>query len=263
LKWVIGLQDRPEVLLIAEKTSKEPELVAALCMVAWAWADTEGHDGIVAGATLTMLDLVTKKAPGFGSAMAETPWLKATADGLHFTGWETHNSQSAKDRALDQKRKAETNRTETGRRPETNRTETGPEKRRVEKSRVEKRRVEMSRSDAAPEKTNIKTTGTGEDFCIEESETGSDRKARPFVQVFILKVAEAFGWTSVTAMQQRKSLSAIARRLLKEPDRDDLASDLVALARSKADDPALEKPVAAWQKEVTRTLAARDAKRKA
>ena len=132
LKWVIGLQDRPEVLLIAEKTSKEPELVAALCMVAWAWADTEGHDGIVAGATLTMLDLVTKKAPGFGSAMAETPWLKATADGLHFTGWETHNSQSAKDRALDQKRKAETNRTETGRRPETIRTETGPEKRREE-----------------------------------------------------------------------------------------------------------------------------------
>ena len=165
----------------------------------------------------------------------------------------------------------------------------------VQKGTVQKGRV---RSDPVPEKTNIKTTGAGGDGYMEKPEAAPDRNkrlrrastpgttkvascaaeatgatperptidsvisSRPFVQVFILKIAEAFRWTSVTAMGQRKSLSAIGRRLLKEPDRDDLAADFIAWARDKADDPALEKPVAAWQKEVTRTLAVRDAKRK-
>lgn len=92
---------------------------------------------------------------------------------------------------------------------------------------------------------------------MEKPETASGRAGQPFVQVFILKVAEAFRWTSVTAMEQRKSLSAVARKLLKESDRDELAKDFIALARDKADDPALEKPVAAWQAEVTRILTAR------
>ena len=106
------------------------------------------------------------------------------------------------------------------------------------------------------------TDGAGDGVYMERPGTAPGRKERPFVQVFILKLAEAFGWTSVTAMGQKKALSAVARKLLKESDRDELAADFISLAAEKADDPALDKPVAAWQKEVTRILKAREAKRK-
>lgn len=110
--------------------------------------------------------------------------------------------------------------------------------------------------------TDADESRTGVEIYTEKPETAPDRASRPFIQVFVLRVAEAFRWTSVTAMGQRKSLSSIGRKLLREEDRETLAAELIGLARDKADDPALEKPVAAWQAEVTRLLKARDTKRR-
>lgn len=108
IKWVSGLEDRAEVVAIAQKLNLPPVHVAGCCCVLWLWARQEGR--MVRGdkchirhATLDSCDRQVA-IPGFGEAMNEVEWLLHEDGGISFPRWSRHNSDSAKARALNQRR---------------------------------------------------------------------------------------------------------------------------------------------------------------
>lgn len=99
---------------------------------------------------------------------------------------------------------------------------------------------------------------TGPEFLIKDS-AGPDRGCngngvdQVFRLTFFTRLADAFGWNSDEAMNQRRSLLAVARKFEREPteQRDEVAEGLIALAKEKVA-AGLDRPVAAWQKEANR-----------
>lgn len=110
--------------------------------------------------------------------------------------------------------------------------------------------VESLRSPEA--KGNPRQTRAGPEVSPGEF-TGPDRTARAqrdkFHSLFAAKVCIALGLNEAGAQQQRRSLFAVARKIEGREDRDELAHQLIAIAASKRD-AGLDKPIAAWQKEV-------------
>lgn len=98
-----GLWFSPEVLGLAARLNIDPIHVGGCCMRIWSWADVEAKDGIIRGATPGMADALVR-LPGFAEAMASVKWLSIEKNGLRFPNWDRHNSQSAKERAMDQAR---------------------------------------------------------------------------------------------------------------------------------------------------------------
>ncbi len=62
-------------------------------------------------------------------------------------------------------------------------------------------------------------------------------------------LVDAFGLSPDRSAGQRKSFMAVARRIEKLPDRDEIAAQFIALAREKCD-AGMANPCAAWQKAV-------------
>ncbi len=126
--------DKPEVGAIARKLRITPaEAFLALFRV-WSWADASTVDGTLPGIGPEWVDHVARVA-GFGQAMKDVGWLLETPTGLEIPNFDRHNGDSAKARALDQRRKTlartDSGRTERRReadkRPAARRTETGQE----------------------------------------------------------------------------------------------------------------------------------------
>lgn len=126
--------DKPEVGAIAHKLRITPaEAFLALFRV-WAWADESTADGTLPGIGPAWIDHIARVA-GFGQAMKDAGWLLETPGGLEIPEFDRHNGDSAKARALDQRRKTlartDSSRTERGpqpdRSPAARRTETGHE----------------------------------------------------------------------------------------------------------------------------------------
>ena len=126
--------DKPEVGAIAHKLRITPaEAFLALFRV-WAWADESTADGTLPGIGPAWIDHIARVA-GFGAAMKDAGWLVETPTGLEIPNFDRHNGESAKARALDQRRKmlarTDSGRTERGQQPDKSpaarRTETGHE----------------------------------------------------------------------------------------------------------------------------------------
>jgi hypothetical protein len=121
------LERKPEVLILAALLGKTVTEIVGLCVRFWIWADTNTVDGrvrflsaprpvsvrMVSGGfpvpvgedqECSPLDAMLS-APGFTAAMVQVGWLTHENDELIVPDWDSHNSQSAKARALEAKRK--------------------------------------------------------------------------------------------------------------------------------------------------------------
>lgn len=103
IKWVVGLEQTPQVISMAEQLKIAPEEVAARCMMVWAWAQRVTRDGNVASVTPKHVD-GPAGLTGFGAELVRVGWLSQTDSGIEFTNWQEHNSQGAKTRALTSRR---------------------------------------------------------------------------------------------------------------------------------------------------------------
>lgn len=103
---------------------------------------------------------------------------------------------------------------------------------------------------------NPRQTRAGPEVMPEEF-AGPDRAERArkdkFRNLFAAKMCHALGLEGLGARQQLKSLYAVARRIYDRGNRDELANRFLKIGIEKRD-AGLEKPIAAWQKEVNQVL---------
>lgn len=100
-----NLWDDPRVGAIVDATdSSEAAVVGALYWL-WATADQHTEDGCMPGLTLRQIDRKTG-VPGFAAALLSIGWISEAAEGIVITKFEEHNGTSAKRRATDAQRKA-------------------------------------------------------------------------------------------------------------------------------------------------------------
>ena len=105
-----NLPDKPEVCQMAARLSLDVDTVTGKLIRVWAWASRNCHaSGVTSVTVMSHLDRVTG-VMGFMDALIETGWCKVEGEDLHFTNFDRHNSQTAKDRALAARRKAESRR---------------------------------------------------------------------------------------------------------------------------------------------------------
>jgi len=108
LKWVKGLHKRREVVAMAGRLGISRREVACMCMEWWEWCDENatfddaGH-GHAANVTKAFVDEHVSH-PGFVDALSEMGWLVETDRGLNMPNLGRHVGQSAKERALAQRR---------------------------------------------------------------------------------------------------------------------------------------------------------------
>jgi len=137
LKMRHDLADDPSVIRLADDRGIDEDAVIGKLFRLWSWADRHTIDGQAEGIGLRWVDRLTR-CEGFGAALVRAGWLVELDAGLSFPRFDRHCSDTAKSRALDNKRKAADRsvRIESGQKPDKcpdrNRTKTGPEKRREE-----------------------------------------------------------------------------------------------------------------------------------
>lgn len=123
IKMRSDLGDDPAVIAIASSLGvSEFEVVGRLHWL-WSWADRHTTDGVVTGVTEEWID--RRVGRGTSGAMIAAGWLTVDRAGaLVFPGFDKHNGRTAKERALDARRKAESrscpddDRTDAGQAPD-------------------------------------------------------------------------------------------------------------------------------------------------
>jgi hypothetical protein len=137
LKMRHDLADDPAVIRAAADLGLDEDAVLGKCFRLWSWADRHTTDGHASGIGLAWVDRLTR-CQGFGAALVRAGWLDESEGGLCFPRFDRHCSDTAKQRALDSRLKAEKRdvRQRSGQQPDKcpdgNRTTSGPEKRREE-----------------------------------------------------------------------------------------------------------------------------------
>lgn len=124
MKIELELSDKPEVHYIANALNMDPDAAVGKLVRVWAWFDKHTQDGNALGVTYSLLDRITG-VTGFGEAMCFAGWLEQRDKVLHMPNFDRHNGESAKKRALTNKRVAKI-------RNAVSVTKTLPEKRREE-----------------------------------------------------------------------------------------------------------------------------------
>ncbi len=103
------LHDMPEVIHISVRLGISTDAVVGMLHRVWSWFDKHSYAGSVTGVTLDALETAIR-AQGCLVAMSEIGWLNAETDSgklvISIPKWDEHNSQTAKARALTQKRVA-------------------------------------------------------------------------------------------------------------------------------------------------------------
>lgn len=100
-----NLWDDPRVASLVDATdTSEAQVVGGLYWL-WATADQHTEDGCMPGLTLRQIDRKTG-IPGFGAALVSIGWLAETQHGVVLENFTEHNGSSAKRRATDAQRKA-------------------------------------------------------------------------------------------------------------------------------------------------------------
>jgi hypothetical protein len=105
LKMQKSITTDPAVIGIAARLGVTRFAVVGCLLEVWAWADTHTTDGNARGVTSALPDSLTG-VTGFGAALIAAGWLVEHADGIEFPRFDRHNGQTAKRRALTQKRVA-------------------------------------------------------------------------------------------------------------------------------------------------------------
>lgn len=154
IKWSIGLESKPEVFEMASQLSLSRPAVAGCLMVFWAWVDGVSEDGWIQNARPAYVDSLVG-VEGFAQAMESVGWLIVEYNGMRLPNFDRHNGSTAKQRALEQKRKADarraekvssscpgTNGTAARQEPYANGTTIGLEERRREERKGEERKNE-------------------------------------------------------------------------------------------------------------------------
>lgn len=97
---------KPEILSVAAKLGMEPDAVFGKCFRLWCWADDHTTNGDAPVTQLSSIDALIQRT-GFAQALLEVGWLELHESGVRFPNFERHMGQSAKRRALTQKRTSE------------------------------------------------------------------------------------------------------------------------------------------------------------
>ena len=174
MKIELELPDKPEVHAMAGILNLDPDAVVGKLIRVWQWFDKHTVDGNAHGVTFSLPDRITN-VTGFAEAMLFVGWLEQKDKYLIMPKFDRHTSESAKSRALTNKRVAKS-------RNAPSVTKALPEKRRVEKN------------------NNIYTPPISKELL---SEWLLVRKKKPVTErVFnkIVKEAAKIGWTPEQAI---------------------------------------------------------------
>lgn len=105
IKMRHDLIDAPEVRRLAKALGVTKDDVYGKLFRLWSWFDRHSHNGVVPGEDLEAIDDLIG-VPGFAAALVSVGWLGDAVGGIVIPHWERHNSETAKQRALDASRKA-------------------------------------------------------------------------------------------------------------------------------------------------------------
>ncbi len=105
IKFEHATPDKPEVFRMAEILQIEPDAVVGKLVRLWTWCDQQTLDGNSLGVSEAIIDRLTHQ-PGFSAALREVSWLQARSGSLAIPNFSRHNGQTAKVRALDNRKKA-------------------------------------------------------------------------------------------------------------------------------------------------------------
>lgn len=140
-----NLWDDPRVAALVDATETSEAAVIGGLYWLWATADQHTEDGLMPGLTLRQIDRKTG-VPGLGKALCEIGWLAERPEGVCLENFTEHNGASAKRRATDAQRKANSRKPSASDADNT-RTSAGQgqdENRQVAELEKEKRREEIN-----------------------------------------------------------------------------------------------------------------------
>lgn len=106
LKFEKATLDKPEVFTMATQLGIEPDAVVGKLLRVWSWFDTHTQNGHASGVTSAFLDRIAC-TPGMTESMESVGWILVTNDGVELPNFDRHNGETAKTRALNNKRKAD------------------------------------------------------------------------------------------------------------------------------------------------------------
>jgi hypothetical protein len=96
--------DKQEIRHIARSCNVSKADAFSAWFRLWSWFDGETADGHMSFLTMADCDEVAK-LPGIGKALAAVQWIEFSDDGgAIIFNWDRHNGESAKKRAVNQKR---------------------------------------------------------------------------------------------------------------------------------------------------------------
>lgn len=105
IKFRHDLIDAPEIRRLARACGVTRDDVYGKLFRLWSWFDRHSHNGRVADETAELVDEIVGHS-GFASALVSVGWLDQDQGGIVIPNWDRHNSETAKQRALDAARKA-------------------------------------------------------------------------------------------------------------------------------------------------------------
>jgi hypothetical protein len=101
----LELADKPEVHAMAALLGIDADAVVGKLVRVWSWFDKQTVDGHAPSVTPALLDRLTSR-DGFAAAMVEVRWMDTSKGGLTMPKFDSWNGQSAKKRALANRRQA-------------------------------------------------------------------------------------------------------------------------------------------------------------
>lgn len=106
MKIELEMPDKPEVHYIAGALNLDPDAVVGKLIRVWQWFNKHTENGNAYGVTFLLIDRITG-VTGFGEAMSFAGWLDQRDKVLVMPKFDRHTSESAKKRALTNRRVAE------------------------------------------------------------------------------------------------------------------------------------------------------------
>lgn len=141
IKVEAATADKPEVLRMARILKIDRDAVFGKLTRLWAWFDCNSVDGVVDGVVDADIDRICY-CDGFTAACVAVGWLEydARAERVSLPNFDRHNGETAKQRALKNRRQANWRKSVDGNVDKSSSTEasTREEKRREEKEKKEK-----------------------------------------------------------------------------------------------------------------------------
>ena len=105
LKMRHDLIDAPEIRRLSRACSVTRDDVYGKLFRLWSWFDRHSRNGRVPEETGELVDEIVGLS-GFAQALVSVGWLAEDQGGIVIPNWDRHNSETAKQRALDASRKA-------------------------------------------------------------------------------------------------------------------------------------------------------------